>query len=230
MKVAIRFDAECKIGGGHAYRCLALADALAEQKAVCYLVTREVSLRVVPTLACSGHQLVVLEDIGNDEGDQASKVGSLVGRVDLLVIDNYRLGAVFERSTRTWARCIAAIDDAPNRVHAVDVLIDQTHGRAEDEYAQVAPQTQILAGSDYALLREQFAGLRQASLAWRRARAGRTEKVLIAFGATDPENYCGRALDLLLPIPDIQLDVLLGACHPAARAIRAKASEAGSRV
>jgi UDP-2,4-diacetamido-2,4,6-trideoxy-beta-L-altropyranose hydrolase len=230
MKVAFRVDAELARGGGHVYRCLALAEALAERNARCQFLTKRQSLETVPALARSGHELVVLDDIRESEERHGHSVGLRAGAVDVLIVDDRGLGESFELAAREWALLVAAIDDGPYRPHAVDLLIDHTRGRAAEAYVKVAPQAQILAGSRYALLRGQFARCREESLGWREARAGRLQKILVAFGATDQENYSGAVLDMLLQFPDLCVDVLLGASHPAMAAIRAKVAEAGTRA
>jgi UDP-2,4-diacetamido-2,4,6-trideoxy-beta-L-altropyranose hydrolase len=229
VKVAFRVDAVPARGGGHAYRCVALADALADQSAHCIFATKATTLKTVPALASSGYEIVVLDD-RSDEAFEASDMGIRVGRVDVLIVDDYRLGAAFEQTARAWAPFIVAIDDAPNRAHIVDVVIDPTYGRTALAYAGAAPGARVLAGSDYALLRPQFACLREASLAWREQRAGRLERILVCFGAVDPDNYTEAALDILLQIADVHINILVGASHPRTPAIRAKIAEAGARV
>jgi spore coat polysaccharide biosynthesis predicted glycosyltransferase SpsG len=187
-------------------------------------------LEVVPVLARSNHRIVFVEGEDKDEKDEATIAGNQIGQVHLLIVDNYRLGAAFESSARTWAPFVVAIDDSPCRPHAADIVVDHTNGRVPEHYVDVAPASRILAGSRYALLRLQFKQYREASLRWRGARAGRLEQVLVAFGAADPHNYSGTALDSLLRIPHIRIDVLLGASHSAATAIRSKIAEVGNRA
>ena len=228
-KAAFKFDATPEIGGGHAYRCLALADALARRGTVCVFATTAEAIETVPALERSRHQLLIVERIV-DEALAAEEMGDSVGPVDLLVIDDYRLGVLFEQRARTWASSLAVIDDAPTRAHVVDVVIDPTHGRVPLSYAAAAPGARILAGSEYALLRPQFADLGEASMARREQRAGLVERILIAFGAGDPDNYSEAAFDILLQIRDIHISILVGASHPGQWSMRTKMAKAGARV
>ena len=157
-------------------------------------------------------------------------MGIRVGPVDVLIVDDYRLGAAFEQTARTWAPFIASIDDVPARHHFVDVIIDPTYGRTAFAYVESAPGALCLVGSEYALLRPQFASMREVSLARRERRAGRLEQILIAFGACDPDNYSEAALDILLQIPNVLISILVGASHHGARSIRAKSTNATDRV
>ena len=228
VRVAFRVDAAPASGGGHVYRCLALADALAERNANCIFATREISLKTVPALASSGHKIVLLDE--RSEALEANEMGIRVGPVDVLIVDDYRLGAAFEQTARTWAPFIASIDDVPARHHFVDVIIDPTYGRTAFAYVESAPGALCLVGSEYALLRPQFASMREVSLARRERRAGRLEQILIAFGACDPDNYSEAALDILLQIPNVLISILVGASHHGARSIRAKSTNATDRV
>ena len=58
---------------------------------------------------------------------------------------------------RDHAETIVVIDDLVNRGHDCDVLIDQTYGRHTSEYAHLVPRwCKVLAGVEYALLRDEF--------------------------------------------------------------------------
>jgi UDP-2,4-diacetamido-2,4,6-trideoxy-beta-L-altropyranose hydrolase len=188
------------------------------------------TIETVPRLARWGESLILLGAVGESESQQAHVTGAQVGRVDLLIVDHYGLGDNFERQARSWAGRIAAIDDFPGRTHAVDVLIDHTLGHSARDYHHAAPGAQVLAGASYAMIRPQFAALRETSLVWRAARAGRVENVLVAFGATDPHNCTGAAVDILSQISDLNVDVLLGAGHPAAACMKSAAKASGMRV
>lgn len=201
-----RADASAAIGGGHVMRCLALADALSERGWRCAFATNQEALSVIPALAASSHQTA-----GADDLDATWPEGC-----ELLVVDHYGLDASFEASCRPWAEQILVIDDLANRSHDCDILLDQTFGRNADVYGGLVPDTcRILTGSQYALLRPQFAEARARSLTRRREQGDRPPRILVSMGGGDPDNVTALVLEGL-EISGIEaiVDVAMGPTAP----------------
>lgn len=57
------------------------------------------------------------------------------------------------------------IDDLADRQLDCDILLDQTHGRKEEDYRQWLPDNcQMMLGSQYALLKPKFSELRPKAI------------------------------------------------------------------
>ena len=98
--VVFRCDANAKIGGGHAMRCLALADELARQGWRCTFTVRDGTRQTVPALSSSGHTIVKIDAAAPDEADWLTANG---GPCDLLVVDHYERNSDFEAACRPVA-------------------------------------------------------------------------------------------------------------------------------
>src|SRR6185312_2645513 len=122
-RAIFRTDASVTIGGGHVRRCLVLADALAQAGWAIGFVCGAAARSIVPALGRRG--FAVTEPAAFEKAPV---------RCDLLVVDDYRLDAAFERAARPWAKRILVIDDLANRPHDCDVLLDQSPGRAREVY------------------------------------------------------------------------------------------------
>jgi UDP-2,4-diacetamido-2,4,6-trideoxy-beta-L-altropyranose hydrolase len=209
--ILFRCDASPVIGGGHVMRCLTLGNALAEAGCrITFAATRQ-ALESVPRLASSGHGLVLLETV--KETAFAVPDG---GRIhDWIVIDHYGLGLAEERALSKHARRLAVIDDAPDRDHDCDLLIDQNFGADAESYrGRVPAHCTVLAGSQYALLRPEFARAREAALE-RRGQSDGISRVLVSMGMTDLGGVTGDAVDAVLAVPaDIDIDVVLAENAP----------------
>ena len=194
-----RFDAGPAIGGGHAMRALALADALRESGWSCTLACNSEALDIIPALNASGHAI---------EPVTQTDAVPMAATVDLFVVDHYGLDAVFERSCRPYARRILVVDDLANRNHDADILLDPTPGQPPDRYHSLLPDhTHRLLGPAFAPLRPQF----------QRARGSRTtpsrsiENVLISLGAIDRTGLAERALDgTCRALPRAGVDIVAG--------------------
>jgi len=182
-RVRFRFDASKEMGLGHAYRCLALATALKKES---WLVDFAVSQTTLSVFQLEIGEIISLPD-GLTLKDEAAHIGRAGGEVDLLVVDHYERNYIFEECCRTWARKIFVIDDLADRKHDCDLLLDQTLGRSKEAYMRLVPEScMILVGSDYALLRDQFA--KQRFCASKKERCFPPQNIIINVGGTDPKN------------------------------------------
>ena len=202
----LRADASSTLGGGHIFRCLTLADALADSGWRCSFVCKTGTREAVPALARSRHTVIDLTK--PDEPDYLRELQP--GGVDLLVVDHYGLDNGFETACRPWARQIMALDDGTGRRHDCDILLDQNLGARNWDYHGLVPgHCCLLTGPSYALLRPQFLRARRKALA-RRAIGEPARRLLISLGATDPMNITSRVVAAAAGLP-LEIDVVLGA-------------------
>lgn len=238
MCVAFRTDASIQIGTGHVMRCLTLADALAEQGTECIFISRVHEGHLNRLIAARGHQVAALPtaevsvDNQKDESpahalwlgtgwaqdvDQTLQaLGEMV--VDWLVVDHYALDARWETALRPVCGKLMVIDDLADRNHDCDLLLDQNLGRKRTDYLDlIRPECSLLAGPEYALLRPEFADLRDESLA--RRIGGTFQHLLITLGGVDKDNVTGKVLDALVANSDhlpanLGISVILGPYAP----------------
>jgi UDP-2,4-diacetamido-2,4,6-trideoxy-beta-L-altropyranose hydrolase/UDP-4-amino-4,6-dideoxy-N-acetyl-beta-L-altrosamine N-acetyltransferase len=211
-KIAFRTDASVEIGAGHVMRCLSLAGALREGGKECHFICREHIGHLGELIRGAGHELTLLPapGAGTERGsselpwlgasweeDAKQTIQELHGAVvDWLIVDHYSLDARWERELRSACRRILVIDDLANREHDCDLLLDQNLGRTPSEYAELVPSgCEIVTGPRHALLRPEFAGLREYSLQ-RRRRFG-LEQILVSMGGVDPQNATSEVLNAL---------------------------------
>lgn len=208
LKAVFRTDATRDIGGGHVMRCLTLANALSAKGWECSFISIPETIKTIPALLSSGYQIVSFH-----EADI---------QADLLVVDHYGLDKEYETENRSWAKKILVIDDLADREHDCDVLLDQTLGRVKEDYIYlVPPHCRILTGSDYTILRPQFADLRDKALERRAVQAGYIETILVMLGSVDKHNETGRVLDALEYLPGpLKIDVLMGNNAPHLQSIK----------
>ena len=206
MKVAFRTDASRQIGSGHVMRCLALAAELKSRGAQITFVCRALPEHYASLIAQAGHSLVDGEAVPRDSAPW-----------DWLVVDHYALDARWEREQRSLARKILVIDDLDRR-HDCDVLLNQNLVRdAADRYAGRVPAgCELLLGPRFALLRPEFALMREAAVEPRAA-----SRVLVMFGGADPADLTSRCVNLLAKIGFAgHVDVVAGPLYQPSRDLR----------
>ena len=206
LSIAFLCDASSRTGGGHVMRCLALADELTGSGATVRFAVNQDAPHVVPSLARAGFPVTTGRTLM-----EAAQIASRQGGVDAVICDSYEIDAEIECSLRKIAAKVVAIDDLANRPHACELLIDATYGRSAEDYRDlVPPGATVCVGAHYALLRQEFAALRETSLA-RRAKEGGTERVFIGFGLTDIGGVTARVVAALLHTElKAQFDVVAG--------------------
>lgn len=227
-RVAIRFDASGAVGGGHAVRCLALADRLADGGAEILLLTNAGADEVVPALA-RRHRWQAVGAGGS--ATLEAIFGVWKGGADLAIIDHYGWAAGDERLLRPGSRRVAVIDDLANRAHDCDLLVDPNAGRVERDYAGlVGPTVPLLVGPRFALLRSVFSSLHAEAQLRRAAVAGgpaaEVPRVLVSTGLADPGGVSWRVCEVLSRLEHrMRVDVVVApsaASHAALLALAAR--------
>ena len=116
------------------------------------------------------------------------------------------------------------IDDLADRKYQCDILLDQTFGRQQLDYKALVPKTcELLLGSQYALLRPEFAKWRQYSIERRKHPV--FKQLLVNMGGVDADNVTEQVVKELetcnLP-RDINIIVVMGRFAPHLEIIKAK--------
>jgi UDP-2,4-diacetamido-2,4,6-trideoxy-beta-L-altropyranose hydrolase len=239
MNITFRTDASLQIGTGHAMRCLTLAEALRASGAQCHFICREQPGNLIAHIRQRGFTVCVLPTVTEDFAPQTltiaadsncaswlgvdwttdaaqTKVGVGGTVVDWLIVDHYALDARWEQTLRPLCRKLMVIDDLADRPHNCDLLLDQNLGRDVGDYSQLVPEgCTVLTGPHYALLRPEFAALRDDSL--RRRAVPQIKHLLITMGGVDQANATGKVLEALqdCPLPeDMRITVAMGPHAP----------------
>ena len=230
MKVVFRVDAPTMIGAGHAGRCLVLAAELRKRGVTSHFVSREAPGHVVELIGRSGYEVTRLPALlrtqtGGHRGPHSlRRVGARTRSERVRPfwqparIGWWSITTVLIRAgtrLRGSVRRVMVIDDLANRRHDCDVLLDQNFTNPRHErYSTLVPYgARQFLGSRYALVRPEFAELRQSALERRNGRRGR---LFVSMGASDPPNDTAKALAGLKNLDDLRLkiDVVVGQSNP----------------
>lgn len=228
-------------------RCLTLAEALREQGHDCHFVCREHTGNLIAAIQKRGFPVHGLPQTGGSRGGDADEAepahAAWLGvswRTDAqetdefissleaawLVVDHYALDARWEDRVRAQVGRLLVIDDLADRRHEADLLLDQNLGREAVDYSGLVPDhCQRFIGPRYALLRPEFARLREYSL--QRRAEPRLDRLLITMGGVDKDNATGKVLDALRACPllnDMEIDVVMGSNAPWLEDVRSRAA------
>jgi UDP-2,4-diacetamido-2,4,6-trideoxy-beta-L-altropyranose hydrolase len=242
MKVVIRVDASLHIGTGHVMRCLTLAEALKGKSVQVEFICREHEGNLIGFIQDKSFKVHALSRTENDmemsrfstldaenvldhahwldatpqlDADACKVILKKISP-DWLLVDHYAIDETWQRELQGTYQKLMVIDDLADRRHQCDLLLDQTFGRQPQDYQKLVPENcQMLLGSQYALLRPEFAKWREYSL--KRRENPEFKKLLITMGGVDKNNVAGQVLDELrncdLPL-DLEITIVMGGTAP----------------
>lgn len=119
-----------------------------------------------------------------------------------VALDGYQFGAELERTLRQ-DKPLLVFDDLAQRVPDADVILNQNLGARAEAYAGATGR--VLAGASYTLLRSELRAAINATA------AARGQRVLCAFGGSDPRQLSARVAERLLAgLPETPVAVVIG--------------------
>ncbi|BBM03894.1 UDP-2,4-diacetamido-2,4,6-trideoxy-beta-L-altropy ranose hydrolase [Microbulbifer sp. GL-2] len=236
-------------------RCLTLAEELKKNGASCHFICREHTGNLFGLIKDRGFELTPLhfevpnKSISSKEHSDTLKYASWSGvdwkldaeqtvaaisnfEPDWLVVDHYGLDRAWETYVKSYTRYFMVIDDLADRFHTCDLLLDQNLGRVVSDYSALTPKQNVsLIGPKYALLRPEFAALREYSL--NRRSYSQLKSIMISMGGVDNYNASGQVLKSLessnLPL-DCQVSIVLGQHSPWLQNVRQAAKKSKLQV
>lgn len=239
--VIIRTDASSTIGSGHVMRCLTLAHCLRLRGASVVFAMRPLTGNLIARVRDNGFPVLeigrhfgdapMLEEVDADLCIAAIRTNgplddaAAAACASWLIVDHYGLGQQWESRSRHIASRLLAVDDLANRVHDVDVLLDQN--LVEDfpnRYNGLVSDTCVkLLGPDYALIAARYRDVRRHT----HRDGGKIRSILVYFGGADREMTL-MAVDALSRLPfDFSARIILDSANPQADLVQRKSAADG---
>lgn len=214
QKLLFRVDASTAIGAGHLMRCIALAQSLqrAGGKAVFAVATKLGKLQLrLREEEIETHQLSVAPGSIQDAIETISLAREL--KATWLIVDGYHFDVRYQQQVKATELKLLFIDDCGDAGHYyADLVLNQNICANESLYQHREPYTQLLLGSRYVLLREEFLQWQ----AWKWEIPGVARKVLVTLGGSDPENMTFKVIKALqqVEIQDLEVIAIVGGSNP----------------
>ena len=201
--VAIRVDASIRMGTGHVMRCLTLAKKLNVNGCNVIFLSKNHQGNLNQLIIQKGFNLLELSApkqsieaqidekkwLGCSYQSDVEECQQLLKdlTIDLLIVDHYSLDWHWQNLIKTTLNQpqqmkIMVIDDLANRKHDCDILLDQTLGRHANDYKALVPvYCQLLLGTDFIMLRDEFIQNRQRAVD-KRKHTSTIHNILITMG------------------------------------------------
>jgi UDP-2,4-diacetamido-2,4,6-trideoxy-beta-L-altropyranose hydrolase len=231
LGVALRADASAVLGAGHLVRCLSLAAALREQGADAWLVCARGDGTAAHLLRDAASTVRWIDDPDDPQHDARLTAAALADRrIDWIVVDHYRLDAVWHDAIRqaTGARLLA-IDDLADRPLAADALLDANRDAlARATYAPwLRREPRWLLGPRFAMLGPAYRAVRRCDPG-----EGAARSIGVFTGGTDPGGASARVLDACRREAGFEgpIEVATTRANPRLDALRAACREADATL
>lgn len=214
MNLVIRADAGTKIGLGHVMRCLALAQGWLELGGEARFLMAEPNPLFEARLA---EEAIEVSYLSTDVAGAADteQLAALARERDAawVVVDGYQFDAAYQRRLREFGLRLLWIDDYGHASdYCADLILNQNVFANEGLYPRRQPETKLLLGTRFALLRREFWRWQQ----WTRAVPWRARRLLLTFGGGDTADMTAKSLEAvaLLNRPDLEI-LAVGGGDPA---------------
>jgi UDP-2,4-diacetamido-2,4,6-trideoxy-beta-L-altropyranose hydrolase len=182
-RLVIRADAGPVMGAGHVMRCLALGQAWKHAGGSAAFLAAPLAPELDARLRSEGmavHELGAVPSSARD-ADQTVRLCEDL-QAAWIVIDGYQFDAGYQDRLKQAGLRVLAIDDYGHAGRYVaDLIVNQNlHARAE-LYPRIGPETKLLLGSRFILLRQEFL----VWGGWQRRHSPAACRILVTLGGGD---------------------------------------------
>ena len=194
-------------------RCLALAQACQDAGGAADFLSVELPAALEARLRDEKFGVHRMRAIPGSRADaEATVQAARENEATWIVADGYDFGDDFQTVIKQSGARLLVVDDTGHLGrYRADVVLNQNPQAAESMYPQLAPGTDLLLGSRYAMLRREF-------LPWRNRQRERepARRLLITLGGADPNNATLKVMRAfqLLRWTNIEAVVLVGPANP----------------
>ena len=177
--VGFRVDMGGKIGSGHFFRCLAIAEQLRKQKKkIVFLVKSEKEF-----LAHNNGKIPFIQLKKGSEKSRITHCKKLAENIKLIIVDLPTHSELYSKELSKNNK-IVIFDDIGNKKISCDLLVNGTIVKNFQKYSIKNQNTKIAIGSKYLILREQFFENKK-----NKKSSTSINKILVTFGGNDENNH-----------------------------------------
>jgi UDP-2,4-diacetamido-2,4,6-trideoxy-beta-L-altropyranose hydrolase len=212
----IRADASVSIGTGHIMRMIALGQAWQAQGGEVHFLCAEITSALEERLASEGFQLSRISAVLGSQEDLRQTTHLITDTLQAdrqnarVVLDGYHFGADYQLGIKAAGFKLLVVDDYGHAdFYHADWVLNQNISAREELYAKRSPDTKLLLGPKFAMLRKEFLAYK----GWQREIAPVAKKILVTLGGSDPDNVTLKVIESLIDL-DLHAKVVIGGSNP----------------
>lgn len=198
--ITFRVDSSTIIGSGHLMRCLNLA----EKDSI--FICKDLPGSIISKIEDKKIKVVKLDpDIEEDEDFDKTLEIMNINNSKVIIIDSYAFRESYFKKFGQNGKKVVVIDDLADRKLPVEIIINQNIYANKEMYkGRVLPETKLLLGPEYAMLRDEFLEFRS-----RYKVSEEINDVVVTLGGSDPDNITEKIVEYLKD-EDYKLHIVLG--------------------
>jgi UDP-2,4-diacetamido-2,4,6-trideoxy-beta-L-altropyranose hydrolase len=233
--LVFRADASVSMGTGHVMRCLALAQAWQDAGGRAVFAMAEAPAAVRARVLTEGVEVAPIEATaaGDDDARGVKDLARHYG-AGWVVLDGYHFGTRYQREVNSGGPKVLLLDDdgfAESDLaepSPVDLILNQNANATESMYARRGPYGRLLLGTQYALLRREFAEWKN----WERKTTQTARHLLITMGGSDPDNLTSLVIKglSLVKTEGVRSTIVAGGSNPHFGILQSLASSRGGTI
>jgi UDP-2,4-diacetamido-2,4,6-trideoxy-beta-L-altropyranose hydrolase len=217
----IRADASVSIGTGHIMRMIALGQAWQAQGGEVHFLCAEITPALEERLASEGFQLSRISAVLGSQEDLGQTTHLITDTLQAdrqnarVVLDGYHFGSDYQLGIKAAGFKLMVVDDYGHAdFYHAEWVLNQNISAREELYAKRSPDTKLLLGPKFAMLRKEFLAYK----GWQREIAPVAKKILVTLGGSDPDNVTLKVIQALIDL-DLHAKVVIGGSNPHLREI-----------
>lgn len=230
----IRADSTAQIGTGHIMRCIALGQAWQDQGGKVVFISHCESEKLRERIINEGFELIPV-DHPHPHPSDLEKTLAVINNVIhspvsllpppspvWLVLDGYHFTPDYHKAIRNAGIRLLVIDDMNHLpYYHADIILNQNIHATELKY-NCDPDTKLLLGTKYVLLRREFLKYKD----FKREIPEKARKILVTMGGADPGNVTLKVIQVLILLndPDLEVNIVIGPSNPHIGSIRKELS------
>jgi UDP-2,4-diacetamido-2,4,6-trideoxy-beta-L-altropyranose hydrolase len=233
--LVFRVDASIQMGTGHVMRCLALAQSWQDDGGEVYFCTKDLPIALVQRLVTEGISQIESQAVPGSIDDAVETIAHCRNHLSSwLILDGYHFDAEYQAKIKAAGLKLLVIDDHGHaNSYCADLILNQNVCARAELYPHIAPETRLLLGCEYTLLRREFWSWRGDPLTRiRQFDRDKPLRILITLGGSDPYNTTFTILSALKYIDPIQIEinVIVGGANPHGQSLQSICAELGESV
>ncbi|MEI8292959.1 MAG: UDP-2,4-diacetamido-2,4,6-trideoxy-beta-L-altropyranose hydrolase [bacterium] len=215
----IRADASVSIGTGHIMRMMALGQAWQARGGGVHFLCAEITSKLEERLASEGFQLSRICAVPGSKEDLERTTHLITSPQQIapentrVVLDGYNFVTDYQLGIKAAGFRFLVVDDYGHAdFYHADWVLNQNISAREELYAQRGPETHLLLGPQFAMLRKEFL----AYQGWQRKIPAVAKNILVTLGGSDPDNVTLEVIRSLTEL-DLHVKVVVGGSNPHVR-------------
>ncbi len=211
-------------------RCLALAQAWQDAGGQPVFAMAQSTPAIQTRLAAESYPVFSISGRAGTAEDARQTIDpAREQQAEWLAVDGYQFNADYQRALKAAGFKLLFLDDYGHARHyPADVVLNQNVSASDALYQNREPQTRLLLGPRYCLLRREFAAWRE----WSREVPPVGRRLLVMMGGSDPEKLTERVLEALAfgQFADLETTVVVGGSNPHFAMLQDLAVQSGRKI